>query len=155
MDEEKIKDPTLLELARALERLLLLSEQRVLPVVEKLAERVDANPEEARRSSEEMQRNVEFIIRQQAQFTSDMQQLRESQANSERRWERTEESVRALLAIAQSHEDETNALRESQARLTEAQVRTSSQMAETDERLNALINVVERHITEGRNGGGA
>ncbi|HEU4594529.1 MAG TPA: hypothetical protein VFS10_05115 [Pyrinomonadaceae bacterium] len=155
MDEGEIKDPALLELARVIERLLLLSEKRVLPVVEKLSERVEANAEESRRSSEETRRNIEFIIRQQAQFTSDMQQLRESQANSERRWERTEESVRALLAIAQSHEDETNALRESQARLTEAQARTSNQMAETDERLNALINVVERHITEGRNGGAA
>jgi hypothetical protein len=37
----------------------------------------------------------------------------------------------------------------------EAQARTDKQMAETDERLNALVNVVERLIGARRNGGGA
>ena len=106
------------------------------------------------------QRNIDFIIRQQAQFNADMQQLRETQANSERRWERTEGSVRDLLAIAQSHEGEINALREAQER-TDRQMaetdrrmaETDRRMAETDERLNALINFVERHVNEGRDGG--
>ena len=45
--------------------------------------------------------------------------------------DRTAESAAALLAIAEIHD---------------------RQMKETDERLNALINTVERHISEGRNG---
>jgi len=51
-------------------------------------------------------------------------------------------SVTALLTIAEIHEREITELRQTQA---EAQSRT-------DERLNALINTVERYISEGRNG---
>ena len=36
--------------------------------------------------------------------------------------------------------------------LTEAQKRTDAKLAETDERLNIFINVVERYISERRNG---
>ena len=61
----------------------------------------DGNDQESRRRDEENQRNIDFIIRQQAQFTADMQQMREAQAQSEetweRRWGRTEEGIRALL----------------------------------------------------------
>jgi O6-methylguanine-DNA--protein-cysteine methyltransferase len=115
--------------------------------VERTEERVKTNEEETKRRAEEMQRNMDFIIRQQAQFASGMQQLRESQERAELRWERTEESVRSLHAIAQIHEGEITTL-------AEAQARTNAQMAETDERLNALINTVERIISERRNGGG-
>jgi predicted nucleic acid-binding Zn-ribbon protein len=112
---------------------------------------------EESRWREENQRNIDFIIRQQAQFTADMQRLGESQARaeqrwerSEQRWERTEESIRALRAIAEIHDGEIKALAQTQA---EAQARTDRQMSETDERLNALVNVVERIISERRNGG--
>jgi cell division septum initiation protein DivIVA len=43
-------------------------------------------------------------------------------------------------------------LAEAQAVLTAAQARTEVALAETNERLNNLINVVERFISEGRNG---
>ncbi|HEX8921078.1 MAG TPA: hypothetical protein VF766_06350 [Pyrinomonadaceae bacterium] len=39
-----------------------------------------------------------------------------------------------------------------QAELTKAQARTEASLAETNERLNSLINVFERHLNEGRNG---
>jgi chromosome segregation ATPase len=124
----------------------------------------DAGPEnegELLRWARETQRNIDFIVRQQAQFSADIERLREMQERSEqrwerseqrwerteRRWERTEESVRSLHAIAQIHEREITAL-------AEAQARTASQMAETDERINALVNTVEQLISERRNGGG-
>ena len=129
------------------------NEHRMLTLIETVHRRSDANAEETRRHNEEMQRNMDFIVRQQAQFSADMQQLRESQERAElrwerieRRWERTEESVRNLHAIAQIHEREITTL-------AEAQARTTSQMAETDERINALVNTVERLIGERRNGG--
>ena len=56
--------------------------------------------------------------------------------------DRTADSAAALLAIAEIHEREIAELRQTQA---EAQART-------DERLNVLIDTVERHISEGRNG---
>ena len=116
----------------------------------------DAEPEnggELLRWAKETQRNIDFIVQQQAQFSADIERLREMQERSEqrwerieRRWERTEESVRNLHAIAQIHEREITAL-------AEAQARTASQMAETDERINALVNTVEQLISEQRNGG--
>jgi hypothetical protein len=142
-------------------------ELRMLDLIERLTARGEVNEEEAKRRTEETQRNMDFIVQQQAQFTADMQQLRELQTRSEQRWERTEESVRSLHAIAQIHEGEINSLvelqasyAESQTKLAEAQGRTDKQMsetdrrmAETDERINALVNAVERLISERRNGG--
>lgn len=109
---------------------------------------------------EENQRTMKFILNQQAQFTVDMQQMREAQAQAdekwERRWGRTEDGIRALLEIAEIHEGEIKTLAEVQGAQAEAQAeaqaRTDKQMSETDERLNALLNVVERIISEKRNG---
>ena len=112
--------------------------------------------------AQQTQRTIDFILQQQARFTADMQQLRETQTRSEQRWERaermwvrTEESVRALLALAERHEGEIDTLRESQAQLREAQAQTDRQMRETDDRINALVNAVEALIGERRNGGGS
>ncbi len=133
----------------------------LLHLIEKVSRRADENDAAARSRAEETQRNMDFIVRQQAQFAADMQQLRETQARSEQRWERTAEGISALLAIAEIHEREINELGETQSRQAEAQARTDIQMAETDrrmadtdERLNALINTAERLIGERRNGGG-
>lgn len=78
---------------------------------------------------------IAAILEQQAQITSTMARLTE-------RVDRDAEGSTALLAIAEMHEREIVELRQAQA---EAQART-------DERLNALINTVERHVGEGRDG---
>jgi phage regulator Rha-like protein len=122
--------------------------------------------DKSRQRDEENQRTMKFILEQQAQFTVDMQQMREALAQAdekwERRWARTEEGIRSLLSIAEIHDGEIKALADAQAATAEvaaataeAQARTDRQMAETDERLNALVNVVEHLISEKRNGGDA
>jgi predicted nucleic acid-binding Zn-ribbon protein len=110
-------------------------------------DQVKRNEQEANRREERLQRKIEFILQQQAQFNADMQRLRELHeqnevrwARTDEKWERTEESVRALHAIAQIHEREIMAVVESHG--------------DTRERLNALIDTVERVISERRNGGG-
>jgi hypothetical protein len=100
--------------------------------------------------AKQTQRNIDFIVRQQAQFSTDVQRLRELQEQSDQRWARTAQGITALLAIAEMHEREIFELRQTQV---EAQARTDAQMAETGERLNALINTVEQIIGERRNGG--
>jgi hypothetical protein len=60
--------------------------------------------------------------------------------------------VRALLAIAESHEGEINALREAQAATNRQMAETDEKMAKTDERIHALIAVLERHIADGHGG---
>ena len=98
---------------------------------------------------EERQRAMDFIIEMQAKSSAKIDALAQAQKHdhkqaeerwkrADERWTRTEEGIRALLAIAELHEKEIATLGEH----TRA----------TDDRLNALINVVERQISNGRNG---
>jgi hypothetical protein len=96
-------------------------------------------------TNEELQKAMEFIVEQQAETAVKLDRLSErsdaiaiSQERNETKWERTEAGIRALLSIAEIHEREIATL--------------SENGRATDERLNALINVVERQISEGRNG---
>ena len=93
-------------------------------------------------TSEEIERTMAFILEQQAYISSTQAQTNTTMARLTERVDRNAEGISALLAIAEIHEREINELRQTQS---EAQSRT-------DERLNALINTVERHISEGRNG---
>ena len=138
-----------LQTQQQVEQLISLQD-RVLRIVESLDEQVKTNDQESLRRDEENQRNINFILEQQAQFTADMQQMREAHERAEQKWESTADGIRALLAIAEIHDGEIKALAQTQA---EAQARTDRQMSETDGRLNTLVNVVERLISERRNGG--
>lgn len=120
-------------------------------------------------SEEEINRKLEFIIEQQAQFVADIHSLREVQAADSafmresyrtltgavttivdlvgklaQAQERTDARL-AELAVAQARTDAKV------AELAEAQARTDKRLAQTDEHLNIFINVVERYIS--RNGG--
>jgi hypothetical protein len=92
-----------------------------------------------------MQKAMEFILTMEARSSAKIGALGEKvdglaqvQKHAEERWARTEESIRALLSIAEIHEREIATL--------------SENGRATDERLNALISVVERQISQGRNG---
>ena len=93
-------------------------------------------------TNEEFDRRAEFIVEQQAQFATDIQQLRAAQAQ-------TDQLVNRLAAVTLEGFKDVNAkldaLIDSQMRLTEAQ-------ALTDEKLKNLIAVVDRYFSEGRNG---
>jgi hypothetical protein len=120
-------------------------------------------------SEEEINRKLEFIIEQQAQFVADIHSLREAQAADSAFMREsyhtltgavtTIVNVVGQLAEAQQRTDAKLAeLVEAQARtdarvaeLTEALARTDERLAQTDERLNIFINVVEKYIS--RNGG--
>jgi uncharacterized protein YoxC len=101
---------------------------------------------------EEMERTMTFIVEQQAHVTAKVDTLVETvgtlsgtvgtlartveslSGTVEKlsgKVDRTADTASALLAIAEIHDRE---------------------IKETDVRLNALINTVERHISEGRNG---
>jgi len=103
-------------------------------------------------TDEERERAIEFIIEQEAKSSAKIDELIEVQKRAEdrwtradERWERTEESIRALLAIAELHEREIQSNSEQILSLGET-------TRATDGRLNALINVVERQLSDGRNG---
>ena len=103
-------------------------------------------------TNEEMQRAMDFIVEQEAKSSAKIDALAEAQKEAEERWKRgderwarTEEGIRALLAIAELHEKEIQANTQQILSLGET-------TRATDDRLNVLINVIERHVSEGRNG---
>jgi hypothetical protein len=97
-------------------------------------------------NNEEMERKMEFIVEQQAQFASKIGQLEDIvtrlATGSLRRFEENEEKT------AQRFED----LDEKIAALVDSQIRLNEAQAVTSENLNNLIAVVDRCFSEGRNG---
>jgi ABC-type transporter Mla subunit MlaD len=79
----------------------------------------------------DVEETIRFILEQQAQLTITVGQLAQEVDRIGQKVDRTADSVIALLAIAEIHDRE---------------------IKETDDRLSALINIVERLISERRNG---
>ncbi len=107
-------------------------------------------------NEEKIQQRMEFIIEQQAHFASDIHRLSEAQAKTENYLGQLvsmttagfTELIERVTAIADSQIQ----MQDSLLKLAEAQRHTEAQFAETNERLNTLIDVVERHISEGHSG---
>jgi division protein CdvB (Snf7/Vps24/ESCRT-III family) len=103
---------------------------------------------------EEMERSMEFVVKQQAQFATDIQRINET---IEKHNETFAKHAEAIVALTGLH----GRLAEAQARLTETQQDQALKITElaeagkrTDERLDVLITTVERYISS-RNGGRA
>jgi hypothetical protein len=96
-------------------------------------------------TNEEMQRAMDFIVQQQAQTTIKLDVLTEAQT-------RNAEGIHGLLAIAQIHEREIETLGHQIGSVSRDVAVLRETTKATDERLNALIHVVERQISNGRNG---
>ncbi len=98
----------------------------------------------------EMEKAIEFIIKQQAQFTEDIQQLREFQARlvetQQRAEERTNKLENVVLRLADVVSDLAQTQKETDRRLTETKVEMDRKWNETGERLNALIVMFERYM---------
>ncbi len=95
-------------------------------------------------SEEEMQRKMEFIVNQQAQFAADIQQLQESQV-------RLTDAVITVVGVVGKLSEAQERTDAAMAEMAKAHAEMAKAHAETDERLNIFINVVERYIS--RNGG--
>ena len=93
-------------------------------------------------SNEEVDQRIAFIIEQQAQFASDIQQLREAQSELQATQVQTEQVVARLAHVTLDGFKDVNAKINS---LVDSQIRT-------DENLRNLIAVVDRYFSEGRNG---
>ncbi len=101
-------------------------------------------------TNEEMQRTMEFIREMDARTTVTLQRLTRkvdakavAQNRSDKEWERTEKRIRALLARARIAERKIATLRRRRLPLRKTA---------TDRRLKVLSDLVERQISERRNG---
>jgi hypothetical protein len=111
-------------------------------------------------TGEEMERAIEFLLQSQANFDA---RLDRSQAEFEARLQRLEagleqtnqqvaETGRQLQAYAETQTEFIQIVTTAMQGLAAAQSRTDERLVQTDERLNTLADLVERIISEGRNG---
>jgi len=117
--------------------------------------------------NEEIERKMNSIVEQQAQFASDIQQLQESQARTEKVVAQTSETVAVTAeTVAQIGEIITRLASVTHVGFTEvnaklnalvdAQIRTEENVARTNESLTNLSAVVDRRLREeDRNGSNA
>ena len=138
----------------------------------------ERGPEDAKdlfQWSKGAQRDIEFILQQQAKFSADIERINEIQTRTAgvvdqlatvtfRRFQGVEGDVNNLdakmAALVDSHirRDDAHERLESKmdalaVRLTESHERLAESQRLSDERLNAFIKTVERLIIERRNGG--
>ena len=128
-------------------------------------------------TDEERQRQMDFILGQQAEFATNFRQAAERMTRIEEALERTDETLEragkgleaAQASVAQGEElvvrlaavtaagfkdagEKINALIDAQIKTDEKMSALFEAQAHTDERLNALITTIERYI-EGRQNG--
>lgn len=93
-------------------------------------------------SNEELERKIEFIVNQQAQFTSDLARIEDVVGRL----------ANASLSRFEDVDGRISVLVDSQTALVNSQIRLSEAQAQTDEKLRNLIAVVDRYFSQ-RNGG--
>jgi len=102
-------------------------------------------------NNEEFNRKMAFIVEQQAQFASDIQQLQKSQARTDQVVAQIGDVVTRLANVTHAGFTEINAkinaLVDAQIRTEENLMRTDKNVAITDESLKNLIAVVERYLS--------
>jgi hypothetical protein len=109
-------------------------------------------------SNEEMNKKMEFIVEQQAQFAADIEVMREVQAQDARllkeQHRKLSDAVITVVGMvgtltqSQAHaNDRINLLAQAQTRTDNSFNLLAQAQARTEESLNILINVVDRHIS--------
>ena len=91
-------------------------------------------------NNEQFERRMEFIVEQQAKNTVDIQKLQEAQAELTTKHNHLTEALTTVVGMV-------GKLAESQQRTHEQLTELTTKQAETDDRLNVLINVVERYFS--------
>ena len=99
--------------------------------------------------SENIEKQMEFILEHQAQFTARMGQLEDLVVRLARG---TLERFEATDARVDDVDERISALVDSQIRTEENVKETEANVKKTDESLRRLIAVVDRYFSEGRNG---
>jgi CRISPR/Cas system-associated endonuclease Cas3-HD len=96
---------------------------------------------------EKLERTIQFILNNQAQFTVDVQKLQETQKEAEKRTNVLERAVLNLYNTSVETTKNIQQLTESQKQLTADISKLRESQKETDGRLNAVILMVERYLS--------
>jgi prefoldin subunit 5 len=88
-------------------------------------------------TNEEIQRVMEFIIKRQESFAEGMEQMRESHAKAEERVSKLETAFVGLFSVVTD-------IGKAQQRLAERVEQLVESLEHTDQRVNALIDVIEQ-----------
>ena len=106
-------------------------------------------------TNDEIQRTMEFILEQQAQFAASMQRLdeerireKEQRVRDVSRLARVEESFQLLVQLAQTTDVRLDGIEARTASLETNMAALAAAQAHSEQRLSALIDIVR----EGRNG---
>lgn len=100
-------------------------------------------------TNEELEKRMGFILEHQAQFTVDIQQLREAQAQTDQVVNRL---AAATLEGFKDVNTKINALVDSHVRLLDSHLRLTEAQARTDESIKNLVAVVDRYFSKGGDG---
>ena len=99
-------------------------------------------------SPDERERMMQFLLNQQAQFAAD-------HAKSQERLGRVESALVAVTGVfgrladnAERHDVELAAIRAAQAKTDEQLSRLDERQQRSDERLDIVVNLFERHLRE-------
>ena len=94
-------------------------------------------------TNDEIERAMEFLVKQQGQFSTDLQRVEQNLGATV--------NILSELTKTQLRMVESEILRDNRiAELAKAQTRTDVALAETNDRLNSLIVVVERYFSNGQ-----
>ncbi len=97
-------------------------------------------------NDDHLQRQIEFIVDNQAQFTTDIQQLKELHQQAEKRMTNLEDVClrlgNAMVNLAERGAESSARLDERMAELAKSHERLAESQEHTDQRLSALIDIV-------------
>jgi len=103
-------------------------------------------------TDEEMERKIEFIVKQQESFADNLQQVAYTLKDVSERQDKLQAQQDKFQSQLELLNQATLSLMSVVGSLTESQKRTDEQLKELGGRLDIFINVVERYINENRNG---
>lgn len=107
-------------------------------------------------SNEEYEKRMEFIVEQQAQFSIDIHQLRESQAELRAAQARTEQVVvqtgEIVARLANATLEGFKDVNVKIDALVDSQIRTDEKIDTLTDNVQNLTAIANRYFTEGRNG---
>jgi hypothetical protein len=86
-----------------------------------------------------MRNLLDTVIEQQANFAENQRKAEERQTKTDEQIANNTKSITGLLALAEMHEQE----------ITKTNKEMAEQFKRTDDRINALVDVVGRYITKG------